>query len=79
MDCREPDVVGPLGLSTLPDIHRSACRDGIVFHLVGVGPALRRLFELTGTHAYLTTPQLSATGAGRAAAGRPGGPRPPGG
>jgi hypothetical protein len=74
-------AVDSMGLSTLLRIHRSACRDGIALHLDDIGPALRRLLEPTGTHAYLTTPHDSgadATGAGRAAADRPGGPRPAG-
>ncbi|MEU7720019.1 hypothetical protein [Streptomyces tibetensis] len=33
--------------------------DGVAFHLGDVGPALRRLLELTGTYEYLTTPQRS--------------------
>ncbi|MEU0897397.1 STAS domain-containing protein [Streptomyces massasporeus] len=51
------------GLSTLLEIHRSAGRDGIACHLEGVGPALRRLLELTGTYAYLTSPQRSGPSA----------------
>ncbi|MER5833621.1 hypothetical protein ABT116_22865 [Streptomyces sp. NPDC002130] len=33
--------------------------NGIAFDLDDVGPALRRLLELTGTYAYLTTPRQS--------------------
>ena len=86
LDCGELGTVDSMGLSTLLQIHRSACRDGIAFHLDDIGPALRRLLELTGTYEYLTAPRQSeppgsqegaaATGAGRAAADRPGGPRP---
>ncbi|MEU3891444.1 STAS domain-containing protein [Streptomyces sp. NPDC029041] len=57
LDCRELRLVDSMGLSTLLQIHRSAGRDGIAFHLDDVGPALRRLLELTGTYEYLTTPQ----------------------
>ncbi|MBB6416542.1 hypothetical protein HDC93_002125 [Streptomyces sp. AK010] len=53
-----------MGLSILLEIHRSAGRDGIAFHLGGVGPALLRLLELTGTYEYLTSPQRSGTSAG---------------
>ncbi|GAA2765726.1 hypothetical protein GCM10010103_47670 [Streptomyces paradoxus] len=88
LDCAELGTVDSMGLSTLLQIHRSACRDGIAFHLDDIGPALRRLLELTGTYEYLTAPRqceppgtqegAAATGAGRAAADRPGGPRPAG-
>lgn len=88
LDCGALGTVDSMGLSTLLQIHRSACRDSIAFHLDDVGPALRRLLELTGTYEHLTTPGQSeppgteegaaATGAGRAAADRPGGPRPAG-
>ncbi|MFF8017617.1 STAS domain-containing protein [Streptomyces sp. NPDC007929] len=57
LDCRELNLVDSMGLSTLLEIHRSTGLDGIAFHLEGVGPALRRLLELTGTYAYLTSPQ----------------------
>ncbi|WP_063788061.1 STAS domain-containing protein [Streptomyces sp. NRRL B-1140] len=57
LDCRELGLVDSMGLSTLLQIHRSACRDGIALHLADVGPALRRLLELTGTYEYLTTPR----------------------
>ncbi|MHC3454533.1 MULTISPECIES: STAS domain-containing protein [Streptomyces] len=56
LDCRELGNVDSMGLSTLPQIHRSAGHDGIGFHLDEVGPALRRLLEVTGTCTYLTTP-----------------------
>ncbi|MBB4716298.1 hypothetical protein BJ965_006180 [Streptomyces luteogriseus] len=47
------------------DLDYDTCgRDGIAFHLDGVGPALRRLLELTGTHEYLTSPQRSGASAG---------------
>ncbi|MFJ4560847.1 STAS domain-containing protein [Streptomyces massasporeus] len=59
LDCRELELVDSMGLSTLLEIHRSAGRDGVAFHLEGVGPALRRLLELTGTYEYLTSPQRS--------------------
>ncbi|MEW2614047.1 STAS domain-containing protein [Streptomyces sp. NPDC047880] len=59
LDCGRLELVDSMGLSTLLQIHRSACRDGIAFHLDDVGPALRRLMELTGTYEYLTTPQQS--------------------
>ncbi|GAA2302929.1 hypothetical protein GCM10010234_52470 [Streptomyces hawaiiensis] len=59
LDCRELELVDSMGLSTLLQVHRSACRDGIAFHLDDVGPALRRLLKLTGTYEYLTTPQQS--------------------
>jgi hypothetical protein len=39
-------------------------RDGIAFHLDGVGPALRRLLGLTGAYEYLTSPQRAGTSAG---------------
>ncbi|MEU3935168.1 STAS domain-containing protein [Streptomyces sp. NPDC029044] len=94
LDCGALGTVDSMGLSTLLQIHRSAGRDGIAFHLDDIGPALRRLLELTGTYEHLTTPRRSgspegsgppgaeeeaaATGAGRAAADRPGGPRPAG-
>ncbi|MFG3721974.1 STAS domain-containing protein [Streptomyces massasporeus] len=63
LDCRELELVDSMGLSTLLEIHRSAGRDGIAFHLEGVGPALRRLLELTGTYEYLTSPQRSGASA----------------
>ncbi|MFF8939656.1 STAS domain-containing protein [Streptomyces paradoxus] len=94
LDCAALGTVDSMGLSTLLQIHRSACREGIAFHLDDIGPALRRLLELTGTYEHLTTPRQSgapgasgpsgtgegaaATGAGRAAADRPGGLRPAG-
>ncbi|MFD5658972.1 STAS domain-containing protein [Streptomyces hirsutus] len=56
LDCREPGTVDSMGLSALLRIHRSAGHAGIGLHLDGVGPALRRLLELTGTYTYLTTP-----------------------
>ncbi|MFI8306144.1 STAS domain-containing protein [Streptomyces sp. NPDC085927] len=56
LDCRELGAVDSMGLSTLLQIHRSAGHDGIGFHLDDVGPALRRLLEITGTYTYLTTP-----------------------
>ncbi|MFD8231944.1 STAS domain-containing protein [Streptomyces sp. NPDC059696] len=59
LDCGRLGLVDSMGLSTLLQIHRVACRDGIAFHLDEVGPALRRLLELTGTYEYLTTPQQS--------------------
>ncbi|MER7479791.1 STAS domain-containing protein [Streptomyces sp. NPDC126510] len=59
LDCRELGLVDSMGLSTLLQIHRSACRDGIAFHLDEVGPALRRLLELTGVYEYLTTRRQS--------------------
>ncbi|MEU6685465.1 STAS domain-containing protein [Streptomyces sp. NPDC046832] len=59
LDCGRLGLVDSMGLSTLLQIHRSACRDGIAFHLDDVGPALRRLLELTGTYEYLTTPRQS--------------------
>ncbi|MEU2911011.1 STAS domain-containing protein [Streptomyces massasporeus] len=61
LDCRELELVDSMWLSTLLEIHRSAGRDGIVFHLEGVGPALRRLLELTGTYEYLMSPQRSGS------------------
>ncbi|MCX3291093.1 STAS domain-containing protein [Streptomyces sp. NEAU-H22] len=64
LDCRELELVDSMGLSTLLEVHRSAGRDGIAFHLEGIGPALRRLLELTGTYEYLTSPQRSGTSAG---------------
>ncbi|MFJ8053371.1 STAS domain-containing protein [Streptomyces luteogriseus] len=64
LDCRELELVDSMGLSTLLEIHRRAGRDGIAFHLDGIGPALRRLLELTGTYKYLTSPQRSGTSAG---------------
>ncbi|WCN05214.1 STAS domain-containing protein [Streptomyces sp. M92] len=60
LDCRELGVVDSMGLSTLLQIHRSACRDGIGFHLDNIGPALKRLLELTGTYDYLVSPQRTA-------------------
>ncbi|MFE8964650.1 STAS domain-containing protein [Streptomyces iakyrus] len=94
LDCGALGTVDSMGLSTLLQIHRSAGREGIAFHLDDIGPALRRLLELTGTYEHLTTPRqaeppgpsgppvaeegAAATGAGRAAADRPGGPRPAG-
>ncbi|MFE9030947.1 STAS domain-containing protein [Streptomyces iakyrus] len=94
LDCGALGTVDSMGLSTLLQIHRSAGRQGIAFHLDDIGPALRRLLGLTGTYEHLTTPGQSeppgtsgppvaeegtaATGAGRAAADRPGGPRPAG-
>ncbi|WP_346345678.1 STAS domain-containing protein [Streptomyces sp. SID5643] len=88
LDCGGLGTVDSMGLSTLLQIHRSAGRDGIAFHLDDIGPALRRLLELTGTYEHLTAARRSeppgagdgpaATGAGRAAADRPGGPRPAG-
>ncbi|MFB6847718.1 STAS domain-containing protein [Streptomyces sp. NPDC056373] len=63
LDCRELGLVDSMGLSTLLQIHRSACRDGIAFHLDDVGQALRRLLELTGTYEYLTTPRQSGPAA----------------
>ncbi|MFJ4281522.1 STAS domain-containing protein [Streptomyces massasporeus] len=59
LDCRELGLVDSMGLSTLLEIHRSVGRGGVAFHLEGVGPALRRLLELTGTYEYLTSPQRS--------------------
>ncbi|WP_454320430.1 STAS domain-containing protein [Streptomyces phaeoluteigriseus] len=56
LNCRELAVVDSMGLSTLLQIHRSARADGIRFHLDDVGPALRRLLEVTGTYEYLTDP-----------------------
>ncbi|MEW2811476.1 STAS domain-containing protein [Streptomyces massasporeus] len=70
LDCRELELVDSMGLSTLLEIHRSAGRDGIAIHLEGVGPALRRLLELTGTYAYLTSPQRSGSPA-ESSHGRP--------
>ncbi|MGW6545136.1 STAS domain-containing protein [Streptomyces massasporeus] len=64
LDCGELELVDSMGLSTLLEIHRSAGRDGIAFHLEGVGPVLRRLLELTGTYEYLTIPQRSGSSAG---------------
>ncbi|MEV6612997.1 STAS domain-containing protein [Streptomyces sp. NPDC051051] len=67
LDCRELEVVDSMGLSTLLQIHRSAHQEGVRFHLDNIGPALRRLLELTGTYDYLTvSPQGD----------RPGGSRP---
>lgn len=94
LDCGGLGAVDSMGVSTLLQIHRSAGRDGIAFHLDDIGPALRRLLELTGTYEHLMAPRqaglpgtseppgteegAAATGAGRAAADRPGGPRPAG-
>ncbi|GAA4329021.1 hypothetical protein GCM10023086_58020 [Streptomyces venetus] len=55
-----PDWLIPAGFGgsarrrSLLRIHRSACEDGVGFHLDGVGPVLRRLLEITGTYEYLT-------------------------
>jgi anti-anti-sigma factor len=57
LDCREAGLVDSMGLSALLQVRRSTGRDGIGFHLDNVGPALRRLLELTGTHEYLSTPR----------------------
>ncbi|MFF9865565.1 STAS domain-containing protein [Streptomyces sp. NPDC013953] len=59
LDCRKLGTVDSTGLSALLQIHRSAGRDGIGFHLDNIGPALQRLLDLTGTYEYLTTPQQS--------------------
>ncbi|MGW7051064.1 STAS domain-containing protein [Streptomyces sp. NPDC054887] len=56
MDCQELGVVDSMGLSTLLQIHRSACGKGISFHLLNIGPALERLLRLTGTFDHLTAP-----------------------
>ncbi|MFH0521398.1 STAS domain-containing protein [Streptomyces sp. M41] len=62
LDCRELGMVDSMGLSTLLQIHRSAGRDGIVFHLDNIGPSLRRLLEITGTYTYLTAGQRKKSG-----------------
>ncbi|MER5767068.1 STAS domain-containing protein [Streptomyces sp. NPDC001985] len=56
LNCRELEVVDSMGLSALLQIHRSACGEGVAFHLDDIGPGLRRLLELTGTYDHLTTP-----------------------
>ncbi|MEV7208399.1 MULTISPECIES: STAS domain-containing protein [unclassified Streptomyces] len=53
LDCAELGAVDSMGLSTLLQIHRAACRDGIGFHLDNIGPVLRRLLDLTGTYEHL--------------------------
>lgn len=66
LDCRELEVVDSMGLSTLLQIHRSAHQDGVRLHLDNIGPALRRLLELTGTYDYLTaSPEDDQPGGGR--------------
>ncbi|WP_121750968.1 STAS domain-containing protein [Streptomyces sp. E2N166] len=60
LDCRELGVVDSTGLSTLLQIHRSACQAGIGFHLDNIGPALKRLLELTGTYEHLSSSQRTA-------------------
>ncbi|MEU9591694.1 STAS domain-containing protein [Streptomyces sp. NPDC048193] len=57
LDCRELGAVDSTGLSVLLQIHRLACRDGIGFHLDGIGPTLKRLLDITGTYEHLTTPR----------------------
>lgn len=57
LDCRELETVDSMGLSTLLQIHRTAGQDGIGFHLDNIGPALRRLLELTGTYEHLHATQ----------------------
>ncbi|WP_167536453.1 STAS domain-containing protein [Streptomyces ficellus] len=57
LDCREAGLVDSMGLSALLQIHRSAEENGIRFHLDHIGPALRRLMELTGTYEHLTALQ----------------------
>ncbi|MFJ8148845.1 STAS domain-containing protein [Streptomyces sp. NPDC096094] len=61
LDCRDLEVVDSMGLSTLLQIHRSACQDGIGFHLDNIGPSLKRLLEITGTGEYLLDSQGGAT------------------
>ncbi|MCF4136316.1 STAS domain-containing protein [Streptomyces sp. Tue 6430] len=66
LDCRELEAVDSMGLSTLLQIHRSAQQGGVRFHLDNIGPALRRLLEITGTHDYLTaSPEDDRPGDGR--------------
>lgn len=63
LDCRELGAIDSTGLSILLLIHRLACQDRIGFHLDNIGPALRRLLDITGTYEHLTTsyPDESAT------------------
>ncbi|MGV9557764.1 STAS domain-containing protein [Streptomyces sp. NPDC003522] len=66
LDCRDLETVDSMGLATLLQIHRSARQDGLRFHLDNIGPALRRLLEITGTYDYLTTsPEDGRPGDGR--------------
>ena len=53
LDCGELDAVDSMGLSTLLQIHRAACQDGIGFRLDNIGPVLKRLLDLTGTYEHL--------------------------
>ncbi|MEU3661440.1 STAS domain-containing protein [Streptomyces sp. NPDC032940] len=55
LDCRELRAVDSTGLSVLLLMHRLARRDGIGFHLDAIGPALKRLLDITGTYEHLTT------------------------
>nr|WP_237518730.1 STAS domain-containing protein [Streptomyces sp. SID5910] len=56
LDCRELGAVDSTGLSVLLQLHRLACRDRIGFRLEDIGPALKRLLDVTGTYEHLTTP-----------------------
>ncbi|MFG2319913.1 STAS domain-containing protein [Streptomyces tendae] len=63
LDCGELGAVDSMGLSTLLQIHREACLDGIGFRLDDIGPVLKRLLDLTGTYEHLHASQGPTTAA----------------
>ncbi|WP_282088477.1 STAS domain-containing protein [Streptomyces tendae] len=63
LDCGELGAVDSMGLSTLLQLHREACRDGIGFRLDDIGPVLKRLLDLTGTYEHLHASQGPTTAA----------------
>ncbi|MEU6105461.1 STAS domain-containing protein [Streptomyces flaveolus] len=61
LDCRGLGAVDSTGLSVLLLIHRLACRGRISFHLDDIGPALKRLLDITGTYEHLTASHPEAS------------------